>query len=447
MAAVDDPLDRYFAAARGAEGIRPLEMTKWFDTNYHYLVPEIADDTTFSLHPESVLADLAEAITEEVPARPVVIGPVTFLALSKSVPGSVPPLDRIDELIPLYQQLLALLRAGGAEWVQIDEPILVTDLSPAQLAKVTEVYGALSGARNRPALCVATYFGDAGPALDALGATEIEAIAIDLIAGGMEKLASTTAFHDRLVLAGVVDGRNVWRTDLDEALAALATVTGLAGQVAVSTSCSTLHVPYSLRAETELDPDVRRWFAFAEEKYAEVTLLATALRDGREAVEAEFEMCRQALDSRRSDKRVKDAGLRGRVEAVRSAGASRADAQQRAARQRERLGLPVLPTTTIGAFPQTASIRSARAAHRSGALSEAAYVEAMREEIRRVIELQERSVWTSSSTVSRSATTWCSTSPNCWTVSSPPPPGGSSPTAVAASGRRSSTGTSDTPRP
>lgn len=390
VAVIDQPLDRYFAAARGAEGIRPLEMTKWFDTNYHYLVPEIADDTEFTLNPEEVLSDLAEAIDEGVPARPVVIGPVTFLALSKAVPGSSSPLTRLDDLIPLYEQLLTLLRVGGADWVQLDEPILVTDLSPTQLEKVTEIYGTLAGVEDRPALCVATCFGDAGPALHALGTTEIEAVAVDLVAGGLESLAANTAFHDRLVLAGVVDGRNVWRTDLESALAALGTVTGLVGQVAVSTSCSTLHVPYSLEPEMELDPTVRRWLAFAEEKYAEVSVLAAALRDGRESVEGEFESSRQALDSRRSDRRVKDVSLRGRVDAVRSTGASRADAQERATRQRERLDLPILPTTTIGSFPQTTSIRTARAAHRNGNLSDTAYIEAMKAEIRRVIELQER---------------------------------------------------------
>ncbi|HHX85116.1 MAG TPA: 5-methyltetrahydropteroyltriglutamate--homocysteine S-methyltransferase, partial [Actinomycetales bacterium] len=294
VAAVEDPLDRYFAAARGTAEIRPLEMTKWFDTNYHYLVPEIADDTRFTLHPEKVLTDLAEAVAEGVPARPVVIGPATFLALSKPVPGAADPWERIDELVPLYRDLLALLRAGGAEWVQLDEPVLVTDLDADRLEKVTEIYGALSAATDRPALCVVTYFGDAGPALEALGATEIDAVAVDLVAGGPGVLASTTAFHDRLVVAGVVDGRNIWRTDLDAALGILATTLGSAGHVAVSTSCSTLHVPYSLEPETALDPAIRSWLAFAAEKYGEVRALATALRDGREAETAAFDECRTA---------------------------------------------------------------------------------------------------------------------------------------------------------
>ncbi|MFL0579842.1 5-methyltetrahydropteroyltriglutamate--homocysteine S-methyltransferase [Dietzia sp. 179-F 9C3 NHS] len=390
VASVADPLDRYFAAARGTADIRPLEMTKWFDTNYHYLVPEIADGTRFVLHPEKVLADLAEAVAEGVPARPVVIGPATFLALSKPAPGADDPWGRLDELIPLYRELLALLRDGGAQWVQLDEPVLVTDLDTDRLEKVTEVYGALSAGRDRPAICVATYFGDAGPALEALGATEIDAVAVDLVAGGPGTLAATTSFHDRLVLAGVVDGRNIWRTDLDTALGTLATTLGSAGHVAVSTSCSTLHVPYSLEPETGMDPAIRSWLAFAAEKFAEVRVLATALRDGRESEATAFEECRAALAERRSDPRVRDMSLRGRVDALRSAGAHRAPAAERAERQLERLDLPALPTTTIGSFPQTPDIRRARAAHRAGRLDEAAYTETMRAEIRRVIELQER---------------------------------------------------------
>ena len=386
---IEDPLDRYFAAARGAEGIRPLEMTKWFDTNYHYLVPEISDDMDFDLHPEHVLADLAESVAEGVPARPVVIGPVTFLALSKAVAGSAAPLERLDDLIPLYLHLMSLLRAGGAEWVQLDEPVLVTDLDAPTLEKTTEVYGALSASTDRPAICVATYFGDAGPAMEALGATEIDAVAVDLVAGGLEALSATTAFHDRLVLAGVVDGRNVWRTDLDAALGTLGALTGATGRIAVSTSCSTLHVPYSLAPETELD-GVRQWLAFADEKYHEVRVLSAALREGRESVADEFDRCARALATRRADPRVKDMALRGRVDALRAAGATRSPADRRAVRQQERLGLPVLPTTTIGSFPQTPDIRRARAAHRNGTMDEATYVEAMRAEIRRVVELQEK---------------------------------------------------------
>ena len=387
---VDDGLDRYFAAARGTAELAPLEMTKWFDTNYHYIVPEIGPDTGFRLHPDKVLDDLAEARRQGVPARPVIIGPATFLALSKAVDGAGDPWERLDELVPLYTDLLTLLRAGGAEWVQIDEPVLVTDLDGDRLDRVSEVYGALTAVTDRPSICVATYFGDAGPALRALSVTEIEAVAIDLVAGNAEALASSTGFHDRLVVAGVVDGRNVWRTDLSRALGELGSVLAGAGAVAVSTSCSTLHVPYSLDPETDLDPGIRSWLAFAREKYAEVAVLARALHEGRETVAAQFTASDEAAVSRASDPRVRDAAVRGRVDALRAGGAVRGEAGRRAEVQAERLGLPVLPTTTIGSFPQTDEIRRARAGHRNGRIDDATYVAAMREEIGRVIGLQER---------------------------------------------------------
>ena len=387
---VTDDLDRYFAAARGTAELAPLEMTKWFDTNYHYIVPEIGPETRFRLHPEAVLDDLAEARRQGVPARPVLIGPATFLALSKAVDGAGDPWERLDELVPLYTDLLTLLRAGGAEWVQIDEPVLVTDLDADRLDRVSEVYGALAAVTDRPAICVATYFGDAAPALRALSVTEIEAVAIDLVTGNVEALASSTGFHDRLVVAGVVDGRNVWRTDLSRALGELGSVLAGAGAVAVSTSCSTLHVPYSLEPETDLDPRIRSWLAFGREKYDEVAVLARALHEGRETVAAEFAASDEAARSRASDPRVRDATVRGRVDALRAGGAARGESGRRARVQAERLGLPVLPTTTIGSFPQTEEIRRARAGHRNGRIDDATYVAAMREEIRRVIGLQER---------------------------------------------------------
>ena len=386
---VSDELDRYFAAARGSAEVAPLEMTKWFDTNYHYLVPEIDDTTSFSLHPEKVEGDLAEAVADDIPARPVVLGPVSYLKLAKATEGSGDPIDRLDELVPLYIDLLARLRAGGAQWVQLDEPSLVTDLTDAELDKTKEVYGALSAETDRPAILVATYFGSADRAVRALGDTNIEGLAVDLVYGTIDAVNSSTAFHDRLVVAGVVDGRNVWRTDLDSAMGSLASALGCAGQIAVSTSCSTLHVPYTLEAEQNLDPSVAEWLAFGSQKYAEVVTLAAALRDGRESVDEKFDESRAALDRRAKDPRTNDSGVRARVDSTRATGATRGDAAARAAEQAERLGLPPLPTTTIGSYPQTPEIRKTRAAYRGGRIDESEYISAMRAEIKRTIELQE----------------------------------------------------------
>jgi 5-methyltetrahydropteroyltriglutamate--homocysteine methyltransferase len=392
FAAIDDALDRYFAAARGTAELAPLEMTKWFDTNYHYIVPEISADTRFSLHPEKVLAELAEARDAGINPRPVIVGPITFLALSKTVGAddAAPPLDRLNELLPLYLDLLARLAEAGAEWVQIDEPILVTDVAPELPALAGSVYSTLAQADSRPSILVATYFGDARESLGPLASSGVEAVAVDLVEGSIESVADVPGLANLLVVAGVVDGRNIWRTDLEKALGTLATLLGSTGSLAVSTSCSTLHVPYSLEPETELDDNLRGWLAFAAEKYQEVAVLSDALRHGRDAQADAFATSAAALATRDTDPRVHNPAVRERLAAVTDADATRGEATARLAAQNERLGLPVLPTTTIGSYPQTSAIRLARAALRSGEIDNAEYERRMRAEIADVIALQEK---------------------------------------------------------
>ncbi|WP_067876358.1 5-methyltetrahydropteroyltriglutamate--homocysteine S-methyltransferase [Nocardia vermiculata] len=389
VAGIADPLDRYFAAARGAEGIEPLEMTKWFDTNYHYLVPEIGPDTHFTLDPVKVLGELREARELGISARPVVIGPLTFLALSKGVDG-VAPADRLSELVPLYRDLLARLADAGAEWVQLDEPALVRDLSDAEVQSVRATYDALSGDTHRPQLLVATYFGSPGPALDALAATAIEGVALDFVSGTtVSEVAALPALANKLVVAGLVDGRNIWRTDLEAALGEAVSLLGSVGALAVSTSSSLLHVPYSLAAEPDLDPVLRSWLAFGAEKIAEVRILATAIGSGTEAVAAELAASRAAAESRRADARLRNDTVRARLAGLDAGHTRRADADRRRALQREHLQLPLLPTTTIGSYPQTTAIRTARAALRAGEITTAQYEDRMRAEIADVIALQE----------------------------------------------------------
>ena len=390
VAGIADEVDRYFAAARGTESIAPLEMTKWFDTNYHYLVPEIGPDTRFTLNPAKVLAELKDAREQGIPARPVIVGPITFLALSKAVDGTGAPIEGLDELVDTYAQLLDLLAHEQVDWVQLDEPVLVTDIldNAARLAEQT--YSRLGSLSGRPAIHVATYFGELGEALPALAHTPVEAIGIDLVAGTLESVAAVPELADKLVVAGVVDGRNIWRTDLETALGKLATLLGSAGAVAVSTSCSTLHVPYSLDAETELDDTLRGWLAFGAEKVEEVVTLATAMRDGRDTVAASITASNAAIRSRRSDPRRSNGRVRARIESIITSGAHRGPAAERRATQTARLHLPPLPTTTIGSYPQTSAIRKARAALRSGEIDQAEYVRRMRAEIADVIALQER---------------------------------------------------------
>lgn len=390
---ITDDLDRYFAAARGNDEIAPLEMTKWFDTNYHYLVPEFRPDTSFSLNPVKVLAELEEARAQGVPARPVIIGPVTFLALSKAAEDSVgapSPIARLDELVEIYAELLGVLVDHGVEWVQFDEPVLVTDMvdNAAELAE--RAYARLGGLTKRPAIFVATYFGELTDALPALVRTPVEAIGVDLVAGSAAALAAVPELKDKLLVAGVVDGRNVWRTDLDRALGTLDSLRGSAKAVAVSTSCSTLHVPYTLDAEPDIDAALRSWLAFGLEKVTEVVALARGLGQGRDTISAEIAASNAAIASRTSDPRLNNGQVRERISSIVASGAKRGPADQRRTAQQERLKLPALPTTTIGSYPQTSAIRIARADLRSGKIDAAEYNRRMKAEIADVIALQEQ---------------------------------------------------------
>ncbi len=364
-------------------------MTKWFDTNYHYLVPEIGPATTFSLNPGKVLSELKEAMGQGIPARPVVIGPITFLLLSKAVDGGGAPIGRLEELVPIYAELLTLLAGNGAQWVQFDEPALVTDISPDAPALAEATYNALGKVSNRPGIFVATYFGDPGPSLAGLARTPVEAIGVDLVYGADTGIAGIPELSDKTLVAGVVDGRNVWRTDLEAALDKLGTLLGSAAAVAVSTSCSTMHVPYALQPETDLDDALRGWLAFGQEKVAEVVALARALREGRDAVAEEIAASNAAVASRRSDPRLHNDELRARIDSIVGSGTHRGDAAARRVKQEERLHLPPLPTTTIGSYPQTSAIRKARAALRAGEIDRAEYERRMRNEIADVIKLQE----------------------------------------------------------
>jgi 5-methyltetrahydropteroyltriglutamate--homocysteine methyltransferase len=350
-------LDTYFAMARGTDRTPPLRMTKWFDTNYHYLVPEIGPDTTFRLAPGALRGEIAEAAALGLRTRPVVLGPVTFLLLAEPAPGSpagFTPLDRLDDLLPIYAQLLAGL---PTDWVQLDEPALVTDLSAARLDAVRAAYDQLGARTDRPGLFVATYFGDPGPALPVLAATPVEAIGLDLVRGPLP----TADLTGTAIVAGVVSGRDVWRTDPATALAKRDAVDA----AGISTSCSLLHVPYDLDAEPDLAPDLRARLAFADQKVTEVLTLA-----GTDHPPA-------AVHSRRSTVAI-------------PRDARRAPYGVRRAAQAERLDLPLLPTTTIGSFPQTADLRAARAAHAAGRLDTDGYEARIRQEIRDVIALQER---------------------------------------------------------
>ena len=390
------PLAAYFTAARGAGENAPLEMTKWFDTNYHYLVPEIGPATTFALSSDRFARQIAEAKADGFTTRPVVVGPVTLLALAKptdDAPAGFDPLSRLDDLLPVYAELLATLRAAGAEWVQLDEPALVSESlaqTPAALADAaSRAYAVLGGASDRPAILVAAGYAQLAPeAWAALAAAPVEALAIDLARGAVPATAAGLA--GKTLVGGVIDGRNIWRGDLEAAFGALESLQGLgAAAVAAGTSTSLQHVPHDVADEPGLDPRLVTWLAFADQKADQVVTLARGLADGRAAIVGELAAASDALADRRSAPGVRDGSVRARAAALTPDDFARGDYAARVVAQDAALGLPVLPTTTIGSFPQTGDIRRERARHSRGEIGVETYESFLRAEIARVVELQE----------------------------------------------------------
>ncbi|MDX2560722.1 5-methyltetrahydropteroyltriglutamate--homocysteine S-methyltransferase [Streptomyces sp. TX20-6-3] len=392
-----DALDGYFAMARGTQDTAPLEMTKWFDTNYHYLVPELGPDTDFTADSRKQVGELREALALGHAARPVLVGPVTYLLLAKPAQGVAPdfePLALLDRLLPVYAEVLADLRAAGAEWVQLDEPALVQDRTAAELDAAARAYRDLGGATDRPKLLVASYFGRLGDALGVLAEAPVEGLALDFTESGaanLEDLAAVGGLPGKRLVAGVVDGRNIWINDYRKSLGTLGTLLGLAERVDVAASCSLLHVPLDAAAERGIDPQIARWLAFARQKTAEIAVLARGLAQGTDAIAAELAANRADLASRAGSVLTRDPAVRARAAAVTDADGRRSQPYaERTVAQRAQLGLPLLPTTTIGSFPQTSELRVARADLRAGRIDAAGYEERIKDEIREVLAFQEK---------------------------------------------------------
>ena len=365
------------------------EMTKWFDTNYHYIVPELHADTAFSLDASRLLAQLAEAKEQGVKARPVIIGPVTYLALGKTHDGS-DRLALLPRLLPVYAQLLERLHEAGAEWVQVDEPLLVTDLDEAWRHAFNTAYHHLKGSRAK--LLLATYFGALGDNRYLAAHLPVAGLHVDAVAGreDVQPLLGLLPAH-RVLSLGVIHGRNVWKSDLTALLDWLEPLAERLGErLWLAPSCSLLHVPVDLAQEDRLDAGIRDWLAFALQKLDELQVLGTALRQGREAVRAQLQANQAALAARRASTRAHLPAVQEAVRRITPAMEQRASAfAQRAAKQAAWLKLPAWPTTTIGSFPQTAQVRHARSEYKAARLDEAAYRQAMRAEIERAIREQE----------------------------------------------------------
>ncbi len=388
-------LDTYFAMARGAQreglDVTALEMTKWFDTNYHYLVPEFSAGHQFSLSSTKVFDEYQQAQALGIQTRPVLVGPLTFLLLGKSREDDFNPLDLLDALLPVYQEVIAGLAKRGAQWIQLDEPCFVQDRSEEERAALAHAYEMLAVHRGDANLLVQTYFGAVGENYDTLVALPVQGIGLDFVRGDSTVDTVLTAGfpQDKVLAAGVVDGRNIWINDMSAALDVLALVAGTVSseRLWVNPSCSLQHVPIDVRLEQDLDPELVEWLAFAEQKLDEVVNL-TATMNGEDVSEA-LNANEAALNRRRQSARVHRAEVKERAAAAgEQEGYRGMEYPQRRRAQRQRHNLPLFPTTTIGSFPQTPEVRKNRNDRQQGRISQEQHDEFIGRQIRELIDLQ-----------------------------------------------------------
>jgi 5-methyltetrahydropteroyltriglutamate--homocysteine methyltransferase len=391
------PLDRYFAMARGGPfgggNVTALEMTKWFDTNYHYLVPELTAGQRFALSSSKPLDELQEAAALGINTRPVLLGPVSFLLLSKYHGAAGKKLDLVPALCEVYAELLASLCSAGATWVQVDEPVLGLDLDHEQRSALARTYSALREAAPQLRILVATYFSGLGDNLPTALSLPVDALHLDAVVDATQVGPAVERAPSTLALSlGVVDGRNIWRTDLSAVLSRLEDARRVLGpdRLLVGPSCSLLHLPVDLSGEGALGPELQSWLAFATQRLDEIAILARGLNQGREAIARELAASDAACASRVASPLVHDPAVAQRL-AEHNPGlerrASRYESRREA--QRSRLGLPMFPTTTIGSFPQTPALRSLRAQHRRGDVTTEAYQQGLRDYIRDAVAFQE----------------------------------------------------------
>ena len=390
--------DYYFRTARGRSvldegerGVQASEMTKWFDTNYHYIVPEFSADTTFSLNSKQFMEEVDEALSQGYSVKPVLIGPVSYLYLGKSTDGS----DKtalLDTLLPVYGELLNLLASRNIEWIQLDEPILVTDLDDRYKDMLRRAYRTLTGAG--PKLLLTGYFGEMEENLDLALSLPVGGLHIDGVRGEKEIIRAYQGLSDSKVLSlGMIDGRNIWKSDLHEILDIIEPIASALGdRLWLAPSCSLLHVPVDLNLETDMDDVIKSWLSFAVQKLEELRILGNAVNRGRGLldVSAGLEQNRMALDGRRFSGRVHNQEVKDRLIQVEPSMEERDSPYcKRAARQKDVLKLPAFPTTTIGSFPQTSEIRLIRQKYRKKELSRSEYVKKIRQEIQHVVKVQE----------------------------------------------------------
>ncbi|RZB47453.1 5-methyltetrahydropteroyltriglutamate--homocysteine methyltransferase 1 isoform C [Glycine soja] len=387
--------DTYFSMARGNATVPAMEMTKWFDTNYHFIVPELGPDVNFTYASHKAVDEYKEAKALGVDTIPVLVGPVTYLLLSKPAKGvekSFSLLSLLPKVLAVYKEVIADLKAAGASWIQFDEPTLVLDLESHKLQAFTDAYAELAPALSDLNVLVETYFADipaeAYKTLTSLNG--VTAYGFDLVRGTHTLDLIKGGFPSgKYLFAGVVDGRNIWANDLAASLTTLQGLEGIVGKdkLVVSTSSSLLHTAVDLVNETKLDDEIKSWLAFAAQKIVEVNALAKALSGNKDAF---FSANAAAQASRKSSPRVTNEAVQKAAAALKGSDHRRAtNVSARLDAQQKKLNLPILPTTTIGSFPQTVELRRVRREFKANKISEEEYVKSIKEEIRKVVELQE----------------------------------------------------------
>ncbi len=387
-------LDNIFRLARGrsvdpTESVVAGEMTKWFDTNYHYIVPEFTGQTTFKLDTTRLLAQLHEAEALGSHVKPVIVGPLTYLSIGKTKDGSK-KLDLLPQLIKTYVELLNSLSKAGVDWVQIDEPILVTELNQEWKDAFVQAYAELG--KTKVKILLATYFGSLQDNLDVVAGLPIAGLHIDAINAHKEVDAIIAKLpNDKIISLGVINGRNIWKSDLRSILDWLEPIASQLGdRLWIAPSCSLQHVPVDLDSEEKLDAEILSWLAFANQKLEEIRILGLAINSGRESVSAELAANSEAINSRNNSSRVHNPAVKAALKEInRSWGNRKSPYRNRHKKQAELLKLPKFPTTTIGSFPQTSEIRAARSKFKKGDISATEYKDAMKLEIAHAIHEQE----------------------------------------------------------
>ena len=388
-----DGLAAYFGMARGSKTVPAMEMTKWFDTNYHYIVPEFEPGMCFHAASRKPVEEFREALALGFTTRPVLLGPVSFMLLGKDRGICSDQLALAEALVEVYRHVLDELASAGATWVQIDEPCLGLDLSEPHRLLFSHVYERIAVCSSGPKVLVATYFSELGENLDMALRLPIAGLHLDLVRGPAQLPRTMAQAPDGLLLSlGVVDGRSVWRADLDRALATVRAAVDRLGpeRIQIAPSCSLIHVPVNLENERRLDPEVLPWLAFAQQKLDEVNLVARAVAEDDPEIRERIVRNRTILEKRQRHVKVSNPSVRDRVAAITPQMLERSsEFKTRRGKQALVMPLPPLPATTIGSFPQTAEIRQARAAHRSGKMGRAVYETLLQNEIQRAIRFQE----------------------------------------------------------